>query len=394
MESQTGDGFRPGPRDTLPPLGSGALNGLRFAIKDNIDLVGTRTGGGNPGWLREASPAASSADIVVSLQHAGAAVAGKTITEELAFSLIGNNAHYPVPRNPPTPGRFAGGSSSGSATVVAAGLVDFALGTDTAGSVRVPASNCGLFGIRPTQSSLSMQGIMALAPTMDTPGWLARDAGTVKSVGDVLFEGLSQNDGRGREPRIGTLQAALTISGARYAAGLRRACRRIASDEEYDIPESRISADYLARAAEALRVLQAAEAWAIYGKWVTNTPADKMTPDVRARVLAGKELSTAEIAKATEVRRQLCFAMAEELCNVDYVIMPTVVEPAPRLSATANALARYRSRTVCVTCISSLTGTPELTVPAVSEADYRMGISVIGRAGSDRALLAFAEPAA
>ena len=137
--------FVPGPRLTLKPLASGRLSGLSFAVKDLIDVAGSITGGGNPDWLRTHGPAARSAPAVEKLLAAGATLNGKTITDELAFSLEGVNAHYGTPLNPACPDRIPGGSSSGSASAVAAGLVDFALGTDTGGSVRVPASFCGLF---------------------------------------------------------------------------------------------------------------------------------------------------------------------------------------------------------------------------------------------------------
>jgi len=147
-------------RFSVGPTAEGALSGLTFAVKDLIDIAGRTTGGGNPTWEKTHAAAATHAVCVEQLLAAGARCVGKTVTDELAFSLIGENHFYGTPLNPRAPGRVPGGSSSGSASAVACGLVDFALGTDTGGSVRVPAGNCGLFGLRPSRGLISVAGVM------------------------------------------------------------------------------------------------------------------------------------------------------------------------------------------------------------------------------------------
>src|SRR5262249_46800276 len=141
--------FVPGPRARLEPTASGPLDGLTFVVKDLIDVAGHVTGAGNPDWAARQVPAARSAPVVERLLRAGATLVGKTITDELAFSLEGENHHYGTPLNPRAPDRLPGGSSSGSAVAVAAGLADLALGTGTGGPGRGPASLCGVFGNRP-----------------------------------------------------------------------------------------------------------------------------------------------------------------------------------------------------------------------------------------------------
>ena len=174
-------------RFTLPPTARGPLDGLRFAVKDLIDVAGHRTGCGNPTWLATHPPAMVHAVCVEQLLAAGAQCEGKTITDELAFSLLGENHHYGTPLNPAAPDRVPGGSSSGSASAVACGLVDFALGTDTGGSVRVPASNCGIWGWRPSHGFVSVAGVMPLAPTLDTVGILARSMDVLHRAAAVLL---------------------------------------------------------------------------------------------------------------------------------------------------------------------------------------------------------------
>ena len=172
---------------SLPGAGSGPLAGLRFAAKDNFDVEGFRSCGGNPDWLRTHGPAPSTAPALQALLDAGAELAGKTQMDELAYSINGENHFYGTPINPRNPDRIPGGSSSGSAVAVAAGLVDFAMGTDTAGSVRLPASFCGVYGFRPTHGAVSIEGCMPLAPSYDTVGWFSRDPATLERVGRVLL---------------------------------------------------------------------------------------------------------------------------------------------------------------------------------------------------------------
>src|SRR6478609_9918870 len=173
----------------LSSTGSGPLDGLRFAVKDTIDIAGFKTGCGNPTW-RDSHPAAVvNAVCVEQLLHAGARCIGKTISDELAFSLLGENHFYGTPLNAHAPDRVPGGSSSGSASAVACGLVDFALGTDTGGSIRVPASNCGIWGYRPSHDFVSVAGVNPLAPSFDTVGIFAKSADVLAKVALVLLAG-------------------------------------------------------------------------------------------------------------------------------------------------------------------------------------------------------------
>src|SRR5215211_926142 len=181
----------------VEPTCSGSLDGLSFAVKDLIDIGGHETGCGNPTWRGTHPPASVNAVCVEQLLDAGARSVGKTVSDELAFSLLGENHFYGTPLNPKAPDRIPGGSSSGSASAVACGLVDFALGTDTGGSVRVPANNCGVWGMRPSHGIISVAGVNPCAPTFDTVGILAGSAEVLARVGSVL---LACEDAPGEEP--------------------------------------------------------------------------------------------------------------------------------------------------------------------------------------------------
>src|SRR5580704_7256190 len=180
--------FVPGPLIRIEGASNGPLSGLSFAAKDLFDVAGVPTGGGNPDWARSNPVPTRHGWAVQRLLDAGATLIGKTITDEVSLGIVGENAFYGTPLNPRAPDRVPGGSSSGSAAAVAAGLCDTALGTDTGGSVRVPSSFCGLYGIRPTHGRLDLGGMMSQAPSSDTTGWFARDAETFARVSSVMLD--------------------------------------------------------------------------------------------------------------------------------------------------------------------------------------------------------------
>ena len=180
--------FVPGGEVRIDGRAGGPLDGLTFAAKDLFDVAGLPTGGGNPDWPGADAPADRHAWAVETLLEAGAALIGKTITDEVSLGIFGESAFYGTPVNPAAPDRVPGGSSSGSASAVASGLCDTALGSDTGGSVRVPSSFCGLYGIRPTWGRLDLRGMMPQAPSSDTTGWFARDAETFARVSAVLLQ--------------------------------------------------------------------------------------------------------------------------------------------------------------------------------------------------------------
>src|ERR1700757_1744768 len=178
--------FVPDPPVHIEGRLGGPLAGLTFAAKDLFDVAGHPTGGGNPDWARSNPVPTQHAWAVQTLLDAGAALIGKTITDEVSLGILGENPFYGTPVNSRAPGRVPGGSSSGSAAAVAAGICDTALGTDTGGSVRVPASFCGLYGIRPTHGRIDTTRMLPQAPTSDTTRWVARNAETSAKVSSVM----------------------------------------------------------------------------------------------------------------------------------------------------------------------------------------------------------------
>ncbi len=210
----------------LEGAAEGPLAGLTFTAKDIFVVAGHVTGGGNPDWKATHGPAEKTARAVSVLVEAGATMAGKTITDELTRGIFGEIAHYDTPVNPRAPGRVPGGSSSGSASVVAGGLVDFALGSDTGGSVRVPSSFCGLYGLRPTHGRIPLDGILIQAPSFDTVGWFARDAATFARVGGVMLGSEIQE---ARPSRIIIAEDAFELAERAVAGALEPAVEMVSS---------------------------------------------------------------------------------------------------------------------------------------------------------------------
>ena len=244
-------------------------------MKDLIDVAGHRTGCGNPTWLATHPPATVSAICVEQLLAAGAQCEGKTITDEIAFSLLGENHFYGTPLNPAAPDRVPGGSSSGSASAVACGLVDFALGTDTGGSVRVPASNCGIWGLRPSHGLISVAGVMPLAPTLDTVGVFARNIDILQRAANVLLPTVEQPATPSTPRTIHLVREAFDLADADVRQALSGAidCLR-------DMPGSRVRETSLGelcrdqRAADLAtwvtiyRLLQGTEMMSCHGAWI------------------------------------------------------------------------------------------------------------------------------
>lgn len=358
------------------PTASGSLDGLTFAVKDLIDVAGTPTGGGNPDWQKVQSPAARSAPAVEALLAAGASLAGKTITDELAFSLQGVNAHHGTPVNPACPDRIPGGSSSGSAVAVAAKLVDFAIGTDTGGSVRVPASFVGVCGFRPTHDAISLAGVMPFAPSYDTVGWFARDAAMLSRVGGVLLPNASPKPVH----RFRLVRDALALADPGVAEALRRSCAA------FDIDEISLFEGQEQQWLECYRVLQGAEIWTQLGPWISSAKprfGDKIAP----RFADAASITPADVARYQPIRVLIARRVREALGDGIGLLIPTAPCIALRIDAGADEIGTFYRNALTLTSIAGHAGIPQISLPAGKVAGCPIGLSVLASPGHDRALL-------
>ena len=291
------------PHDLTAPIAGaakGPLTGLTVAVKDMYDIAGSRTGGGSPVWLDKHAPAKRHAAPVRKFLAAGATVIGKTVCDEFFFSLTGANAHYGTPLNPRAPARMPGGSSAGSAAATAAGVCDFALGSDTGGSVRVPASFCGIYGIRVTLGRVDMTGAMDMAPSFDAAGWFASGPGVFRRVGKVLLEGPHK-----LVPvrKLVVLDDAFAQADAEVAALLAAALEAMAADLPQPIHVA-IASGGLDSWREVFRVMQAHEVWQTYGDFVTaNRP--RLGPGIWERMQFAAVVTERDFAGASKERARI-----------------------------------------------------------------------------------------
>ena len=318
------------------------------------------------------------------LLDAGANMVGKTHTDEITWSLNGENAHYGTPVNVNAPGRIPGGSSSGSAAAVAGGLCDFALGSDTGGSVRAPASFCGIHGIRPTHGRVSLEGACPLAPSFDTCGWFARSAELLQRVGRVLLGG-----GNGDEPRRLLLaQDAFSMAGDAVGRALEPAVKRVAALLGRPEPVT-LAVDGLPQWFEVFRVLQAAEAWARHGEWVTRVKPD-LGPGIRQRVQWAADLDPALVGPAKERREEIARHMDSLLAGGAVLVMPTVPGIAPIRNAVPAETEDFRARALALLCPAGLARLPQVSLPLATLEGCPLGVSLIAARGNDTMLLALA----
>jgi amidase len=361
--------------------GAGALSGLSFAAKDLFDVAGFVTGCGNPDWANTHEPAETDAWAVDALLSAGATLRGKTVTDEISLGLLGINRFYGTPLNPRAPDRVPGGSSSGSASAVAGGLVDVALGTDSGGSVRIPASFCGLYGLRPTHGRISTAGMMTQAPSFDTVGYFAAGAATFGRTGAVLL-GEQVVDVLPDEIIVASDCFALADEPVRHA--LLPALDRLA--RVVPISELSLADGELTDWSRHQRVLQQSEFHATFRDWI-----DRINPRFSAEVAGAfaddGRIAASDVAAAKAFRSSASQRLDQLLDGRRMLCLPTSpilpIARDARLSEMRTAVRRI----VDLTCIAGLTGCPQVNLPMAVIGAVPVGLSLIGRRGGDAALI-------
>lgn len=356
---------------------AGALAGLKIGVKDNVDIAGMVTGAGNPEFAADQPPAAANATVVDLLLAQGAVLVGKTQMDELAYSLMGLNARYGVPANAAAIDRVPGGSSSGSASAVAAGLVDIGLGTDTGGSVRLPASFCGLYGWRSTHGLISAQGMVPLAPSYDVCGFFTRDLGLMARLMGVFAPDPAT---------VSTLRYWLPSD--MWALPMEETSRVLRADlpdlddcQDPILPEGQADA-----CLTAFRLHQGYEIWQQFGPWVTKRQPE-FGPGIKERFEMASRITQADFADASAYRLRLRQHLAPLLDDNTVLVYPTAPGPAPLLSTPQSALEPYRNRALSAMALAGHAGLPQLSIPFSMLDGAPIGLSVVGRPGSDLMLL-------
>ena len=379
--------FVPGSALRIAGAPTGPLAGLTFAAKDLFDVAGHPTGGGSPDWPRRHPMPTRHAWAVQRLLDAGATLIGKTITDEVSLGILGENPFEGTPLNPAAPEHVPGGSSSGSASAVAQGLCDTALGTDTGGSVRLPASFCGLYGIRPTHGRLDLTGMMAQAPSSDTTGWFARDAETFARVSAMLLdEPITPAD---LPTTLVVANDAFGLADAETAAALQPMVRTLSALVGY-VREDLLAPPGLSVWARSQRTLQSSESWLTFKDWLDRDNPRLQFSVARGLVAAGAILESDRQGAAlmrAEARARLAWLVPPGaiLC------LPTTPFPAPRKGLPLATLDPLRARMSCLTAAGGLTGVPQVSLPGATVDGRPVGLSIVGAPGSDAVLVAVAK---
>jgi amidase len=378
--------FVSGPAVRITGAPGGPLAGLTFAAKDLFDVAGHRTGGGNPDWARQSRVPTRHAWAVQRLLDAGATLIGKTITDEVSLGILGENPFDGTPLNPRAPDRVPGGSSSGSASAVAQGLCDTALGTDTGGSVRVPASFCGLLGIRPTHGRLDLTGMLPQAPTSDTTGWFGRDARTFARVSEVM---LGEPIPAAPPARLVIAVDAFGLADEGTAAALQPMVRRLAALVR-EVREDIMAPPGLTTWARAQRTLQPWEAWLTFKEWI-DRENPRMAFSVARNLVLASAIPESERQWAALVRTEARARLAALLPPGTILCLPTTPFPAPRKGLPLAELEPLRTRILCLAAHGGLAGFPQVSLPGALADGLPVGLSVVGARGSDAMLVAVAQ---
>lgn len=371
--------FVPGPRALRDPTGSGVLDGLRVAVKDLIDVGGTPTTCGNPDWATGHSVPTQDAPCVEALRAAGARIVGKTVTDELAFSLEGENAFHGTPRNPAAPDRLPGGSSSGSAVAVASAAAELAMGTDTGGSVRVPASFCGVHAMRPTHGRISLAGVLPFAESYDTVGWFARDAALLRTVGHVLLG--TQRHVETPPLRLYVADDALDLADPGVAQALRawaEAKGITASRQAFMRPWH--------EALEAYNVLQGLEIRAALGPWIRER-RPTFGPAIAPRFAGALALDPAQEAPRRRWREAKKRELVANLGPDEAWLLPAAPGAALPLTASGEQRRAFYERALALGSVAGHAGLPQIVLPLLQVQGLPVGISFIAGPGQDERLL-------
>ncbi|SFO95814.1 amidase [Salibacterium halotolerans] len=367
---------------SVEPRQEGILSGLTFALKDVIAVNGVVNGAGHPKWRRRAAPAADHAAVVRRLLENGAALRGMTITDELMYSLNGENIHDGTPLNPKAPDRIPGGSSSGSASAAAAGDVDIGVGTDTGGSIRIPSSYCGLFGMRPSHGALDMTGVIPLAASFDTIGWMTSDMETMQRAGDAL---LPDTAGSGAFIRLLLPCEAWELA----EESTRNACDDLLHfmKQKVDHVETEnISDNGLQSWAETFRVMQGIEIWKEHGVWVQQeNPV--FGPGIAERFQWASSLDVSRYSDIKRQREAAARLLNAKLGHHTIMAVPTSMGPAPQRDMPSEMDEQRRRVNLQLTSIAGLGGLPQANVPLQNNEGLPVGLSFIAGRFQDKALL-------
>uniref|UniRef100_A0A7C9FIU3 Amidase n=1 Tax=Opuntia streptacantha TaxID=393608 RepID=A0A7C9FIU3_OPUST len=396
------------PPQPAPPKAPNPLTGLTFAVSDLFDIEGYVTGFGNPDWARTHEAACKTASVVSAVVEGGATCVGKTVIDEMAFSITGENRHYGMPTNPAATDRVPGGSCGGAAVAVAANLVDFSLGMDAIGGVRLPAGFCNVIGFKSSQGAVSHAGIIPVSTSLDTVGCFARDPSVLRRVGYVMMQ---LQFAASRNPRQIVIAddcfELLKIAVDRVTQPVIRSTEKIFGRQvlrhenlgtylSTKVPSLRAfssekmngeaKASSLSVLAHLMQILLRHEFKETHEKWV-DAVKPEIDATIRAQLAEGAAIDKMEIQKLHAVRSEMRSALNSLLKDDAILVIPTFADPPPKVGKKDMSSEVYLSRLFSLLSIASLSGCCQVTVPLGYHNRCPVSVSFIARHGGDRFLL-------
>ncbi|WVZ22546.1 hypothetical protein V8G54_001090 [Vigna mungo] len=393
------------PPQPAPPKAPHPLTALTFALSDLFDIEGRVSTFGHPEWARSHEPASSTSPVVSALVEGGATCVATTVVDDFALGIGGENRHYGTPTNPAAPARVPGGSSSGAAVAVAANFVDFALGIDTTGGVRVPAGFCGILGFRPSHGAVSHLGIIPVSTSLDTVGWFAKDPSILRRVGHILLQApfvvqrsprqiiiaddcfqhinvpldrSSQVVVKATEKLFGR-QVLKHINLGDYISSSLKGCSGQKTNGE-------VKASSLKLLANIMQSIQRHEFKNTHDEWMNTVKLD-LSPSVSVQLHDKFEVSGLEIENSKSIRSKMRSTINFLLQDEGILVIPTVADPPPKLGGKEILSEDYQSRAFSLLSIASISGCCQVSIPLGFYDKYPISVSLIARHGGDRFLL-------
>ena len=368
------------PLSDINLINLGPLSDLTFVVKDMCEIKGFKSSCGNPDFYEKCLPADDFAPFLKDILNKGATLKGITICDEFFYSLIGENGHYGTPANLNAPGCVPGGSSSGSAAALTTNLYDFSIGSDTGGSVRVPASFCGLLGIRPTHNRINTKGVYPMAPTFDTIGWFAKDIKTFKKIG---FTVLNQKDKTKNSFKDFVIaEDILELANPNII----HLFNNYINNSFPEIKKIRLSKQTKDVIADNFRILQGGEIVENVIPWILkNKP--KISPEINNRIEMAIKITKDEINQAVKFRENLKKEIELTLPEGLIALFPTTPFSSPKCGQSDEQLSSYRKKLMEFTSIAGMTSRPQISIPKFKDNTGPIGISLLGWRYSDEILL-------
>ncbi|TYK28496.1 outer envelope protein 64 [Cucumis melo var. makuwa] len=396
------------PPQPAPPKAPHPLTGLTFAVSDVFEIEGHVTGFGHPDWTKTHDAASRTSPIVSALVEGGATCIGKTVINELSMGISGENKHYGTPTNPASHSRVPGGSSSGAAVAVAANLVDFSLGIDTVGDVRIPASFCGILGFRPSHGSVSQVGIVPVSLSLDTVGMFAKDPNVLRRVGHVL---LQLPYAVQRNPRqviiaddcfqllkipVDRITQAVTKCTEKLFGRQALKHENLGSYLSSKVPKLKelvgkrtngnLDSASIRVMANLIQTVERIEFKGNHGEWIDSVKPD-LDPALTEQLNEKLEIPDAMIENFKSVRNETRMAINSLLKDDGVLVIPTTVDPPPKLGGKEIFSEEYQTRVFSSLSIASISGCCQVTLPLGFHDSCPVSVSLLARHGGDRFLL-------